>query len=1373
MRNSIVFFCIASLLVLSQQTAYSHIPSHVFHQLSIKDGLSEGTVRSIVEDKRGFMWFGTEDGLNKYDGYKFTVYKTDVNDTFSISSNNIKCFFNDSKGNLWIGTRHGLNLYDPVQDIFYNYNSPRYEALKTIMGDIEEITEDAHGALWIVSGTDGLIRITSLSTPADNFLFRAKGNAAIFVSIEHDGRDHFLIGTNDGLLRFNKTQHSFEDLRDTYVRGLHVRDIALDKNNNIWLATTKGLRFVDRMTGTLRSYNHKTFDANSINGDNTNRLLWLDDRLLVCIDGAGLDMFDPASERFFHYSKETGTQLSSNNITAIYKDSKGTLWVGTFLNGVNFSNITTNFFVLVKNNAASDKSLKTGVVTSFLLDSKGHFWIGTDGGGLYCKQAGSEEYKNYNAETAKPVIGSNAVLGLEEDKEGNIWAATYAGGATRLSPNGDFAIYRHDPRNVQSVAWDKLKAVKEYNNEIWTSSFGAGLSVFNKKTNTFRHYKYDPSDLKSIPSDWVYWFFEDSEGKFWIATFDGLARYYPESDDFETFKFNLTSGMDKNYVFDIYEDSRKNLWLGTNSGGLVLFDRQHKKFTSYTKDSGISDNTVKTIIEDNLGNLWLATNNGLTKFSIDSKKAVAYTIHDGLPPVSFYYNSKYKDPSGNIFFGTNEGYLIVNPTLSVEDNSFPQVVLTELRIFNVPVVPKAENTFIKTHITEAREIRLPYDQHSLSFEFAALNFSIPRQNYYAYKLEGFDGDWNYTGKNRIAKYTNLNPGTYIFKVKASNNEKIWEEEATSFRVVISPPFWQTWWFKTACLLTAALLILLFIYFRTRQVRQRNKWLQDQIRERTRELQDANIALREQTLTVLEQRKELLDKKYTLEKSNEKLAGHNEFQKKLIAIISHDIRGPLHRFSSLLNVMDEDSKEYVFEKLKENAAGLSLLSTDLLSWVTLQSSGERVESIDFRWEGVWEKALEEMQAFCAEKQVSLSVRHHAAGQCINGLPPVTLASIRNILSNAIRFSEAGGIIEIETGITKDRYSVMRITDFGPGFDASEVNRLISGEGFKGLRSASLHENAGLGMTICNDMMKRNGGWIEAVSLPASGATFYLHLPLATRETEETDAPDIPAQPAMDEDRLKLIRGKKILLADDDDELRWVLIKVLSTYMDVHEVRSAEEALTWLEHNTPDMALLDIHMSGISGIELCRKIKRSKETAHVPCMVLSGEQGESIRKDIFDAGADAFLPKPFKPDELLSQMAAYYENHERQLKRFFKEDIPVNELSQNEFNKDFLKRLIFLIESNLSTPELSVEFLARETGMSQSTLYRNLKSLTGQSANSFIKNIRMRRSLLLLKEGNLNISEIATETGFNSPSYFTTAFKKHFGFSPTEFRQEKAV
>ncbi len=524
---------------------------------------------------------------------------------------------------------------------------------------------------------------------------------------------------------------------------------------------------------------------------------------------------------------------------------------------------------------------------------------------------------------------------------------------------------------------------------------------------------------------------------------------------------------------------------------------------------------------------------------------------------------------------------------------------------------------------------------------------------------------------------------------------------------------------------------------------------------------------------MQQQTELLENKYHLEKYNQQLENWNSFQTKLIGVVSHDIRGPLQRFAALLKVVDDSSAAFVVEKMKESAEGLNVLATDLLTWVsTLSSQDDNVyESVSF--ESSWNKVLQECNDLVKEKQIKFNIKRPDIEPSVRFVIPLIQASWRNIVANAIRYSEVNSVIEIEWGILKGESIGIRVTDYGKGFDADEVNSVISGRGLQGAKSASLKEGAGLGLSICYDMLSRLGGKIEAASLPGSGATFFIWLPLnasVNTSEEEQQISEVKIVEAVSTFNQELLKDKTILLVEDDDAVRWALIQYLTEYVNVYELRSGKEALVWLETNVPDMAVLDINLDEVSGIDLCKKIKSHANTSHIPCMLVSGNPSPDIRKDAIASGADVFLAKPVLGEEILLHLSSYFENQEKKRKHFFLDQLPVESLTDNPINKAFLEKVIQVIESNLSSTELSVDFIAKSIGLSKSTLYRTLKSLTGLSANNFIRNIRMRKSLALLKEGKMNISEIATETGFNSPSYFTSSFKKHFGFNPTELKNK---
>lgn len=1359
MRKS--HFSVLLFLLLSVNLGRGQSPSMVFHQLSIEDGLSEGTVRTIIQDSRGFMWFGTEDGLNKYDGYTFTAYKNNPHDQYSITSNNIKCLYNDTKGRLWVGTRYGVSLYDPLLDKFYNFNSDKYPALKSLKGDVENILQDSEGKYWVLTSTHGLYSFSSLAEQAKQYRKNTDDGTEAFFCMDLNEEGDLWIGTFDGLIKFDTEEEKFIDYRNKYGRNYQIRDVCV-KENWLWLATIEGLKGINLKTKELKAYKHDPKDENTVHGNNTIRLLPEGDSLFIAIDGDGLDVFVPEKEKFYHYTKESGAQLSSNNITAIYKDGKGTLWLGTFLNGINFSNDATNFFVMVRHNKSYTNSLKGGVVTSFLKDSRGDFWVATDGGGLYVKRNNTNKFNNFRAEEESSPITSDAVISLLEDQQNNIWVTTYTGGLTKISPDGKYTVYYHNPQDSNSVGFDKLKALVEYEEQIWVSTYGMGLSVFDKKTGNFHHYRHDPGVPSSIPSDWSYWFFVDSENVLWIATFEGLCKFLPQSNTFKTYRFNPTgNAVDQNYIFDIFEDSKGQLWLGTNGGGLVCFDREKETFVSYTIAEGLSDNAVRTVIEDDDENLWLATNNGVSQFNLKTKEIEAYTINDGLPPCSFFFNSKYKDSQGKMYFGTNEGYLIITPSLAGDEVEFPAVALTEISIFNVPLSPDSSR-YLGKHITEAKKITLPYDQNTLSFEFAALNFNVPRHNFYAYQLEGFDKGWSYIGKKRTAKYTNLNPGAYVFKVKATNDEKLWGDVATSFTVIIYPPFWATWWFRGMVVVFLIGGVVLFFYWRTRAIRKRNEWLQDEVKERTQALEATNeeLSITNEDLSlksaqILKQQKELLNRKQDLEENLSKLNELTATQQTVMSVLAHDLRGPMQSITVLTEQLKQDHPEKATEMTHLAATRLLGMVEELLDWCVWSMTDSKPDIKALNALTITEKVMAENKSMADTRGVKVHLKNSDVKN-IQGNERILSTTLRNILSNAIKYSEKGGDVEISINERNGKCCIS-IRDEGIGMNSEQIEALLDTTKFREKQSG-----AGIGMALSIDLLKKIEATIQIDSVSGKGTEMKLLLPFTDQVAQSITVEEVSGS------EIKPYKGKKILLVDDDHDLRWGLMNALSETFELQEASTAEKALEILKDWQPDMCVLDIKLPGMNGIELCKRIKNDRHISHIGCIMLTGEQGTEINQAAFEAGAESYLNKPVNLKVLTARIAGYFKNKTTYLQDYVlgqKNELVVEAPKQDQ---EFMLALTTCIEEHMGETSMGAELICEELAMSRTGLYRKVRALTGQTVNDMIRIVRLRKAMKLLKEGKLNISQIALEVGFNSLSYFTTSFKKHFGISPSEVK-----
>jgi two-component system, sensor histidine kinase ChiS len=1047
-----VVFCLPLHFALAQK------PSLSFQHLKLTTGYSETTTRFIGEDAWGYLWIGTDDGLNKYDGYTFTSYRNDFTNKYSISNNDNKEFLLDTKGNIWIATRNGLNLYDPVLDRFYNFHSQKHKCFTNLDGDIEGITEDEFNSIWITSGSDGLFKLSALDKVPENFVFNSESNAKKLYGITADGLGHLWVGTRDGLLRFNIETNTFEDMRPLFGLGYQVKNLLYEPEyNRLLLSTTEGIKVIDLTTNKMKEYKHDPRNSNSISGNNIIKVVRYNaQNYLIAVDGGGVDYFDLQQEKFYHYTTDNEGQLSANNVTYIYKDTKNNIWAGTFMNGVDFSNAQTNMFGMVKNNPLSESSLKKGIVTNFLNDKNGNLWVATDGGGLFVKKKNTEDYAPYNPTPSKYDFTSYPILTLALDKEGWIWAGTYGGGVVSFNPiTGAIQQYVNNRKDPNSINNDNVRSIiVDRNNNVWINGFYSGVSVYNKKTNKFKHYRNELFEKNSLLSDWSQRVFEDSKGTIWLTTFKGLNRYNPDTDNFTSFQFKSPgySQYACNHLLDMTEASDSNLWIGTIDAGIICFNRDDYSYKFYSVEQGLSSNSVKGVIEDENKNLWLATSNGVTKFNIVTKAAVRYTIQDGMTPFPFYFNSKFRDQKGKIYLGNSKGYLMINPEINDNNISVPPIVITGIDIFGKPLQEYYKNQDSTIHVSFLKEIRLNYSQNEIEIDYAALNFVNAQRNQYAYMLEGFDEGWRYVGSQRYAKYTNLNPGTYVFRVKGSNNDGVWNETGATIRIVIFPPWWKTWWF----IVIEGLLLLAVLYLiyslRIRNIRSKNAQLEHVVMSRTEELR----------------------------LSNEQLEA-------FIYKASHDIKGPLRSIIGLTTVGQKDVSDETalvyFDHILKSTKKLDKLLADLLELTKVKEAKVVKEKINFR--ELINDSLAKFEHMEGYNKLNFTImvkeltEFYSDKKLLNSI-------IQNLIENPIKYQDPlkeNRYLDIVANVT-DKYAELKFSDNGIGIPYE-----IQGRVFEMFFKASERSgDTGLGLHIVKTSVEKLNGHITLNSKPGVGSVF---------------------------------------------------------------------------------------------------------------------------------------------------------------------------------------------------------------------------------------------------------------------------------------------
>ncbi|MDQ3020967.1 MAG: ATP-binding protein [Bacteroidota bacterium] len=792
-----------------------------FENISLKDGLSQSVVRSISQDEIGFMWFCTQDGLNKYDGRKFEIYRNDPENSESICYNNIYCICEDKNKNLWIGTDDGLSRFDREKEIFFNYKCDIEDENSLSNNQIRAIYEDKKGVIWIGTYGGGLEKYNEAG---DNFIHYKNRKDDIsslsdnrVTSVIEDEFENLWIGTwrgglclldreNNNIIRYKL---SGDNVNSFLINS--VNSLAVDNKSNLYVATNYGLFFMNIRKNEIKHFLNEPADPKSISEnfvstvfEDSSNNIWVGTR------ERGLNLLNISNGEFkcYRHEKNTPNTLSSNSIFSIYEDRSGMIWIGTFGGGLNKFNSQTKKIYHYYSQENNNNTLSSSKIYNFCEDGDGILWIGTSDGGLNKYDRGKNIFTHYKHDPDNPDSISNDTVNFILESEKNIlWIGTNEGLNKFDIKKNKFKHYLNNLQDKNTLSQNTVFSLaKGSNGIIWIGTVGGGLNKFDTEKEEFTIYKNDPDNKSSICSDRIRTILLENENTIWLGTIEGgICRFDVTNEKFYQYKNdpeNLLS-ISENHIMTICIDKSGIMWIGTLGGGLNKFDKNKKTFKRFNQKDGLSNDTIMGILEDDKENLWISTNYGLSKFDKQSETFKNYDVRDGFQSNEYNQWSFLKLQSGELVFGGINGFNIFNPD-DINDNLFiPPIVISNFTIFNKPVPISENGSVLKKSITLQNEIILTYKESVFSFEFAALDFNIPDKNKYAYKMEGFDKEWIYSGNRRFATYTNLNPGDYFFRVKGSNNDGVWNEEGTKIKIKITPPFWKTWWFRTIGIVTTA------------------------------------------------------------------------------------------------------------------------------------------------------------------------------------------------------------------------------------------------------------------------------------------------------------------------------------------------------------------------------------------------------------------------------------------------------------------------------------------------------------------------------------------------------------------------------------------
>ncbi|MBL7191376.1 response regulator [bacterium] len=1212
-----------------------------FERISIEHGLSQSSISCIFQDSRGFMWFGTEDGLNKYDGYDFTVYKPDPENPYSLSNNYVRAIFEDSEGMLWIGTEGGgLNKFDHEREIFINYQSSPEDSNSLSLNFVRAICEDKEGYLWIGTNGGGLDKFDKSS---DRFIhFRSNPDSPGSISSDYilsllvDYQGVLWIGTQRGLNKYNPDDDSFiaytADSSETNKLSHDlVWTIFEDRESNLWLGTDGGgLNRFDRERGLFYHYKACPENDDSLNCDNV-RAIYQDRRgvLWIGTKGGGLNRFDQVNGVFHHYMNmaDDPQSLSSNEVESIFEDLSGALWIGVYAGGINKYDREKANFTLYKNNPNDPNSLSNNLVYSILMDHSGDVWIGTHNGGLNRLESASGKFYHYLKEPDNPnSLCNNSVSAIYKDEEGIFWIGTQGGLCKFDKKRNRFKHFIADPDEEHSLKCNYIYSIIEDDEgNLWIGTLGGGVHRFDRRTEVFTQFKNDPNDETSLSSDKVLVVYEDGEGELWIGTYGGgLNRFQTDNNSFIRYLNNPknSSSISNNNIMSIFEDSIGDLWIGTYGGGLNKFNREDETFTAYRVKNGLPGDVVYGILEDNKGCLWLSTNMGLSLFDPVNKSFRNYDVRDGLQSNEFNVGAFAEAPNGEMFFGGLNGLNSFYPD-SLQDNPYiPPIVITDFKLFNESV-PIAENSPLKKSITVTHDIKLTYKDYDFAFQFAALNYTIPEKNQYAYMMEGFDRDWNYIGTRRFAAYTILPAGRYIFRVKGSNNDGVWNEVGASIKLTITPPPWKTWYAYTFYVLVVLGLIYWYVRYKTKA----------------------------QALEIERHRKELAQERMM----TERLRQVDKLKDEFLANTSHELRTPLNGIIGIAESLYDSITGPVTDKIRANLSMVISSGRRLASLVNdiLDFSKLKTANLELKLKPVNIKVLTDIVLKLNEPLVS-GKKLKLINRISNSLSTVLADENRlqqimhNLVGNAVKFTETGEIVI--SAVKEGDFLEISVSDTGIGIPKDKIDIIFKSFEQVDASIAREYGGAGLGLAITKQLIELHGGNIRVESAPGKGSTFTFTLPASEEEAlyEETPSSlskvkvtgkyDISVLEEIAEDTSERY---KILVVDDEPINQQVLANHLAqdNYI-VKQAMNGEEALSMIhEGNGFDLVLLDIMMPRMSGYEVCQRIREKYLPSELPVIMITAKDQVSDLVEGFTSGANDYIAKPFSKGELLARIKTH--------------------------------------------------------------------------------------------------------------------------------------
>lgn len=1365
---SIYCFLIGSTPVMKAQTGKFY---------STDKELSNSLINAVYQDRKGFIWIATENGLNKFDGTRFSIYRHNATDSTSLKNNYVRTLFEDSRGNFWIGCINGLQRYDRATDNFHELFISRKDGRKN--PHITSIIERRNGDLWIATSGQGAISLKKNSNPAsfhiETELTDRIGSNYLNVIFE-DSRQNLWIATEEkGLYRYSPESKELKSYKAPYhIAGDDVSAICEDAHGQIFVGTlTKGLfRLSSRQEGNFEPVLYQ-------NRMNLNiRTLIIDTRgkLIIGTDGEGVKEYQPQQDIIVDSEINAGPlDFSKSKVHSLIEDKDHNLWLGIFQKGLILVPGISNKFDYYGYKSIHNNTIGSSCVMAIHTDEQATIWIGTDNDGLYAINDQGKQLRHYTHQAGNPQSVPGTILCLYEDSNQELWLGSYFDGLARMNKQTGTC------QDATSLLQGNLNAgkpkvsciIEDKNKNLWVGTYGSGLYKINLPTQHVTYYEStrnenDDWSINRLPNDWISYLLEDREGMIWIGTYKGLAVLNPQTDNFINYKKqnNLLPGY---VVYSLLESSNGEIWAGT-SEGLVCLNKDRLTPVLFTTADGLPSDIICGLAEDEKKNIWISTHQGISKLNPPEKKFINYYAGDGLQGNEFTRTAVFKDKRGKIFFGGTNGVTAFYPQDITEIKKEMNVLITGFHVANRPVKKgdkSGNNVITDTAVMDTEQFTLAYNENTFSIDFSVLEFSNPDRISYQYKIKELGDEWISTqpGTNRVT-YSSLKPGKYTFSVQARDHNNF--SNIRTVTIAITPPWYQTWWAKVIWGCLGALLIYALTMYILSRIRHRQEVMRQKHMEQI-----------------------------------------NEAKLQFFINISHEIRTPMTLIISPLEKLlaEHSEKQPVYLMIYRNAQRILRLINQLMDIRKLDKGQMHLKFRETDIVGFINDLMQTFNYQAQKKNITFTFEKELEGADslkvwidLNNFDKVLM----NVLSNAFKYTHEGGNIEVSLktghndayrGALKDYFEI-DITDNGIGIDKNKIEQIF--ERFYQIDNDMTQSNfgTGIGLHLSRSLVELHHGIIKAENREdGQGTRFIIRLPLGSNhlKAEELENPEeTGSEPTIsqlpkdsiyeteEENKTNEYRKPKaktryrVLIVEDDEEIRRYIRSELDSDFRIYECTNGREGLETILKEKPDLVISDVMMPEMDGITLCRKIKQNININHIPIILLTAKSKAEDQIEGLEIGADAYIVKPFNTELLRTTISNLIANRERLRGKLVGEQQVEEKITKIEMKSNdeiLMSKVMKTINDHLADPTLNVEMLAANVGMSRVHMHRKLKELTNQSARDFIRSIRLKQAANLLREKNLSVSEVAYATGFSNLSHFSNTFRDFYGISPSEYKEQQ--